>query len=511
MRFNKLFVNTVAVAFTISLILTGCGSTKTVKTTSSPQKREFRGAWIQAVNGQFIGMSTQQMQKTLSYQLDELWKDGVNAIIFQVRPECDALYKSSIEPWSRFLTGQQGLAPNPYWDPLQWMIDECHKRGMELHAWINPYRAKTKTTNELAPNHIASRRRDLIFEYDGLYLLNPGIPETRDYICRVVDDIVARYDVDGLHIDDYFYPYPVAGVSIDDDRQFATNRMGMKNKGDWRRENVNLFVRQLNKTIHDRKPWVKFGVSPFGIYRNKKNDARVGSETNGTQNYDDLYADVLLWVNNGWVDYCVPQIYWEIGNKAADYKTLINWWNNYSSKRPLFIGEDVERTVKYADLTNPNANQMAAKYKLHSQMKNVNGTVLWYAKAVVDNVGNYGTLLRNNYWRNRALQPAMPFIDGKAPQKPKKVKMVKTDDGPMLFWTEPKGDGWKDKATRYVVYRFENGEKVDLGDASKIVSMTTKTFYRLPYKNGKTKVTFVVTALDRMSNESDGVAVKVKL
>ena len=207
----------------------------------------------------------------------------------------------------------------------------------------------------------------------------------------------------------------------------------------------------------------------------------------------------------------MPQIYWEIGNKAADYKTLINWWNNYSSKRPLFIGEDVERTVKYADLTNPYANQMAAKYKLHSQMKNVNGTVLWYAKAVVDNVGNYGTLLRSNYWRNRALQPAMPFIDGKAPQKPKKVKMVKTDDGPMLFWTEPKGDGWKDKATRYVVYRFENGEKVDLGDASKIVSMTTKTFYRLPYKNGKNKVTFVVTALDRMSNESDGVAVNVKL
>ena len=511
MRSNCRIVKTICAALTIIMMLAGCGSTKTVKTSSSPQKREFRGAWIQAVNGQFVGMSTQQMQKTLSYQLDELWKDGVNAIIFQVRPECDALYKSSLEPWSRFLTGQQGLPPNPYWDPLQWMIDECHKRGMELHAWINPYRAKTKNTNELASNHIAVKRRDLVFEYDGLYLLNPGISETRDYICKVVDDIVTRYDIDGLHIDDYFYPYPVAGKVIDDERQFTSNRRGFNNIGDWRRDNVNQFIRQLYETIHNRKPWVKFGVSPFGIYRNKRSDPKIGSDTNGTQNYDDLYADVLLWVNNGWVDYCVPQIYWEIGNKAADYQTLIKWWNTYFAKRHLYIGEDVERTVKHKDLSNPNINQMAAKFKLHKQMTNVNGTVLWYAKAAVDNVGNYGTLLRSNYWRYRALQPEMPFIDGKAPQKPKKVKMVKTDDGPMLFWTEPKGNGWKDKAVRFVIYRFEDGEKVNLADVSKIVSMTNKTFYRLPYQDGKNKVTYVVTALDRMSNESDGVAVKVKL
>ena len=176
-----------------AVLLTACGSASTVEATQSSAKREFRAAWIQAVNGQWIGMSTAQMQKTLAYQLDELWKDGVNAIIFQVRPECDALYKSDIEPWSRFLTGEQGKAPNPYWDPLQWMIDECHKRGMELHAWINPYRAKTKNTNTLASNHIANKRPDLCFEYDGLYLLNPGNPKSMEYICMVVEDIVKRY------------------------------------------------------------------------------------------------------------------------------------------------------------------------------------------------------------------------------------------------------------------------------------------------------------------------------
>lgn len=168
-----------------------------------PQKREFRGAWIQCVNGQFIGMSTHKMQQTLVYQLDELQKDGVNAIFFQVRAECDALYNSDIEPWSRFLTGQQGKAPSPYWDPLQWMIDECHKRGMELHAWLNPYRAKTKFTSTLDPNHIAMKRPGSVFPYDGLFILNPGQPENRKYIINVVNDIVSRYDVDGIHMDDF--------------------------------------------------------------------------------------------------------------------------------------------------------------------------------------------------------------------------------------------------------------------------------------------------------------------
>lgn len=474
-------------------------------------KREFRGAWIQCVNGQFQGMPTAAMQKTLSYQLDELMKDGVNAIIFQVRPECDALYKSDIEPWSRFLTGVQGKAPNPYWDPLQWMIDECHKRGMELHAWINPYRAKTKNTTNLANNHIAIKSPGCVFSYDGQFILNPGMPENRKYICRVVDDIVSRYDIDGLHIDDYFYPYPVAGVQIPDTDEFHKYNNGIKDIKDWRRDNVNVFIKELNETIHKRKPWVKFGVSPFGIYRNQKSAPNIGSKTNGLQNYDDLYADVLLWVNNGWIDYCVPQLYWQIGHNAADYKTLITWWNRYAGKRPLFIGEDIERTVKYTDPDNPQSNQMPAKYNLRHQMRNVQGAVLWYAKAAVDNVGNYGTLLRNTYWKYPALQPSMPFIDDKKPGKPKKLKPVWTPDGYILFWTKPSGEDWNDKATRYVVYRFAPGEKVDTENPANILAITPNTMMKLPYKDGKTKYTYVVTALDRMSNESKGVKKKIKL
>ena len=466
----------------------------------SQNKREFRGAWIQAVNGQWVGVGTQKMQQTLTYQLDELMKDGVNAIIFQIRPECDALYQSNIEPWSRFLTGKQGVAPSPYWDPLQWMVTECHKRGMELHAWINPYRAKTKTTHELDSRHVAVRHPEWVFEYDDQYILNPAIPECRNFICHVVGDIVRRYDVDGLHIDDYFYPYPAAGQTIPDDQLFRSNPRGFTNKGDWRRDNVNLFIRQLSDTIHQNKPWVKFGVSPFGIYRNKKNDPN-GSNTNGLQNYDDLYADVLLWVNKGWVDYNVPQLYWEIGHKSADYQELIGWWNRYASNRPLFIGEDVERTVKNADLRNPNTHQLASKVQLRSQMRNVQGAVLWYAKAAVDNIGNYGTSLRSTYWRYPALQPQMPFIDGKAPKKVRKPKVINTqEDGNVLFWREPKGKGWKNQAVRYVVYRFNNGEPINIEDPSHIVAITPNTFYRLPARSQHS--TYVITALDQLSNES---------
>ena len=470
-------------------------------TIQAQQKREFRGAWIQCVNGQFKGMGTERMQKTLTYQLDELKKDGCNVIIFQVRPECDALYESSIEPWSYYLTGEQGSRPYPYWDPLQWMIEQCHKRGMELHAWINPYRAKTKAAHVNAVNHVVVQHPEWTFQYDGLTLLNPALKQCRDYICQVVKDIVDRYDVDGLHIDDYFYPYPVPGVAIPDKANFQANNYGLENQGDWRRLNVNLFIEQLYQTVHSAKPWVKVGISPFGIYRNQKNDPN-GSRTNGLQNYDDLYADVLLWDREGWMDYCVPQLYWEIGNKAADYEELIHWWNANITKSDLYIGEDIERTAKF--------KQMARKMELHTQMPRIKGTVLWYAKAAVDNVGNYGTKLRTNYWRYPALQPTMKSIDSKAPKKPRKVQVIDVEGQKVLFWTAPKGEGWKDAAVKYAIYRFNQGEKVDINNTSKLVAISGETHYELPAAEEGRRCVYAITALDRVQNESSYKKVKVK-
>ena len=471
-------------------------------------KREFRGAWIQCVNNQWNGIGRDRMQRTLTYQLDELQKSGINVILFQVRAEGDALYTSLYEPWSRFLTGQQGVAPQPYWDPLQWMVEECHKRNMEIHAWINPFRAKTKGTPALTSTYY-QQHPDRFFEYDGLWIFDPGFPENRAYICQVAKDIVSRYDIDGLHIDDYFYPYPVAGLAIPDDRSYTIYGQGME-RGDWRRQNVNMFIRDIYNTVHVTKPWVKFGVSPFGIYRNQKSDPN-GSATNGLQNYDDLYADVLEWIRQGWVDYNIPQLYWEIGHNVADYATLARWWDANAGQRPLIIGQDVERTVKFADTRNPQTHQVYQKYDLQRSLPTVVGSCQWYAKACVDNPQNYTTVLRKLYHPYPALQPSMPWIDNRAPGKVRKLKPVWTNDGPVLFWTAPKAKSEMDRAVHYVVYRFGKDAEVDITNPANILTITSDTYLKLPYAGGYMPYTYVVTALDRLQNESKPVKKKVKL
>ena len=339
-------------------------------------KREFRAAWIQAVNGQFRGIPTEKLKQTLVGQLNSLQGAGINAIIFQVRPEADALYASQHEPWSRFLTGTQGQMPSPMWDPMQFMIEECHKRNMEFHAWINPYRVKTSLKNQLAPTHIYHEHPEWFVTYGDQIYFDPALPESREHICKIVSDIVSRYDVDAIHMDDYFYPYPIKGVDFPDNASFARYGGGFSNKADWRRGNVNILIKKLHETIRGIKPWVKFGISPFGIYRNQKTDP-LGSNTNGLQNYDDLYADVLLWAREGWIDYNIPQIYWEIGHKAADYETLVDWWAKHSENRPLFIGQAVMNTIQHADPKNPSINQLPRKMALQRSYQTIGGSCQW--------------------------------------------------------------------------------------------------------------------------------------
>lgn len=473
-------------------------------------KREFRGAWMHTVSGHYKGMGTAEMQKLLIEQLNSLQEAGINAIIFQVRPEADALYISNIEPWSRFLTGKQGQAPSPLWDPMAFMIEQCHKRGMEFHAWVNPYRVKTNLKSELAPTHIYWQHPEWFLQYGNQLYFDPGLPESRKYICKVMKDIVDRYDVDAIHMDDYFYPYPIAGQDFPDNLSFARYGMGFSNKQDWRRDNVNVLVKELHELIHAEKPWVKFGISPFGIYRNKKSDPN-GSDTKGLQNYDDLYADILLWINNGWVDYTIPQVYWEIGHPAADYETLVGWWAKHASKRPLFIGQDVLRTVQKADLQNPSINQMPRKMELQRAYPAIGGSCQWPAVEVIANAGNYRDMLIHSYHRFPALPPVFTFMDDKAPKQVSKLKDVWTADGLILFWKAPEAKDEMDKAVQFVVYRFGNKEKVNLDDPSKIVAITRNSYYKLPYENGKTKYRYVVTALDRLHNESKAKAKKVKL
>ncbi len=475
--------------------------------TDSP-KREFRGAWIQAVNGQFMGMNESEMKHYLTNMLDELMKANINAIIFQVRVEGDALYSSPHEPWSRYISGKQGTSPG--WDPLSFMVEAAHKRNMELHAWINPYRARTKGTKEIANNHQSRIHPERFIEYAGQLYFNPSLQENRDHICMIARDIVSRYDVDGLHIDDYFYPYPTDGLQFQDDAHYNSSGSTLS-KGDWRRENVNKLIKQLHNTIHSAKPWVKFGVSPFGIYRNASDNVTDGSATRGLQSYDDLYADVLLWVEKGWVDYCIPQVYWEIGHKAADYATLVEWWAKNATNRPLYIGQDVNRTVRATDPHNNRRHQQPLKMEMQRSQKAIQGSCLWDAASATKNIGRYREVLTQYYHKNPSLMPLSPFIDKKAPKKVKGVRIIDSPDGDILAWLtndkkkkDPMNDAW-----RFVVYCFEDGEKTDLNNSDKIVSITSSRFYKIP-ADAKGKRTYIVTVLDRLQNESKGVKCKVK-
>lgn len=490
------------------LLLFSCAGTKNVANSARLQpKREFRGAWIQAVNGQFTGMDEKVMKEYLTGMLDNLEKVNVNAVLFQVRVEGDALYPSELEPWSRFLTGVQGRSPG--WDPLAFMIEQCHKRNMELHVWINPYRARTKGTRYVAPNHFSKKNPGNSIEYEGQLYFNPAMQDNRDHICKVVADIITRYDVDGLHIDDYFYPYPVKGKEFDDDAFFP--KEGYDSKGEWRRENVNHLIYQLHRTVRGLKPWVKFGVSPFGIYRNAGSD-QGGSRTNGLQCYDDLNADVIFWINQGWVDYCIPQVYWEIGHRAADYEELVEWWAAKASNRPLYIGQDVQRTIKAKDASAVTGNQQEAKYRMQRALKNIKGSCFWDAASAADNAGGYRDYLSAGMYRYPALMPQYPFMDDEAPRKVKGVKLIDDSGKNVLVWVNDKKKV-KDVMNEpygYVVYCFAKGEKVNIADPSKIVHMTRQCYYELP-AGIEGEFTYVVTVLDRMQNESKGVKCKVEL
>lgn len=476
-------------------------------------KREFRGVWMHTINGDYMGKSQNEFKAYLINQLNTLQNAGINAVLFQVRPEADAFYPSKYEPWSRFLTGTQGVSPG--WDPMAFVIEECHKRCMEFHAWVNPYRVQLNINTKLDPSHVYYQHPEWFVVYGNQRFFNPGLPQCRDFINKVMKDIITRYDVDAIHMDDYFYPYPIAGKEFQDEEAFKAYGIPAgfaDEKDNWRRNNVNMLIRDLHQMIRETKPWVKFGVSPFGIYRNKKNASDgIGSETNGLQNYDQLYADVLLWIRNGWVDYNIPQVYWEIGNKAADHEILVNWWAAYAYDRPLFIGQDVERTVKAADLNNPQISQIPRKMYLSRNTQNVAGNCFWSGKALLENPGNYLGALTKVYQAYPALPPVFTFMDDKAPKAVRSLKARWTEDGYILMWREPKAKEEMDKANNYCIYRFENKEKVNLDDASKIIAVTKDCFYKLPYDEGKVKYRYVVTALDRLHNESKVKSKKVKL
>jgi len=469
------------------------------------KKREMRGVWIATVAN--IDWPTQKgnteaQKKELLQMLDSLRSCHINTIIFQTRPTADAFYHSSIEPWSAYLTGEQGKAPSPFYDPLEFLIEEAHKRCMEVHVWINPYRVtNTEYTQGLVKDHIFYKKPHLFQKYDERYLFDPGLEETRDHLVHVVSDIVARYDMDAIHFDDYFYPYKVAGSEFPDWETYQKYSRGITNRDDWRRDNVDLIVSRLHDTIKALKPWVEFGISPFGVWRNKSEDPK-GSATRGSSNYDELYADVLKWLEKGWIDYVTPQLYWEIGHDRVDYAVLTDWWSEYTYGKKLYVG----LYASGLELNNSRAwrtpNELVRQLSYNRDCGQVHGAMFYRARHFLKNVQGLQDSLRRTFYQYPALPPVSKVLKSELFPSPRNARIIDGALTSFLFWDKIEEKGGKQVAY-YVVYLFSGVGVGDMENPANILAITAENQLDLMnYQLQDGIYTLIVTAVNRFRQES---------
>jgi len=472
-------------------------------------KRELRAAWIATVQNidwpSQSGLGAYEQQAEYVRLLDLLKSVGMNAVIVQVRPSADAFYPSSFEPWSEYLSGRQGKAPEPYYNPLAFMIREARQRGLEFHAWFNPYRVSMNDSVTFAETHAIYQHPEWFLTYGGKWYYDPGHPEAQEFVLQSIIETVKHYDLDAVHFDDYFYPYRIAGEVFPDSCSYAAYGAGYDSVDDWRRSNVDFFVQELHKRIRSEKPHVKFGISPFGVWRNKDRDPE-GSETQaGQTNYDDLYADVLRWLREGWIDYVTPQLYWHIGFKVADYSVLLDWWSRHTYGKHLYIGQAAYR-IGGKGWEDP--QELTNQVALNRTYDEVKGSMYFSARTFLqDKLGiNAGMKMMHRY---PALIPSMDWIDANPPPAPVVEHLSGSQgSGVSLTWADvPNSD-----ASYYVVYRFEHGNLISVDSPSNIVTIVQ----RRPSANQtwvdktalkRKKYSYGITAVDRTHNESDLSAV----
>jgi uncharacterized lipoprotein YddW (UPF0748 family) len=395
-------------------------------TAPPPVEREFRGVWVASVANMDWpsrrDLTVAEQQRELLVILDRAVELKLNAIVLQVRPAGDALYASTIEPWSEFLTGKSGRAPSPPYDPLAFAVTEAHRRGLELHAWFNPYRMRySSETSSVSPKHMARRRPDLVRRYGPYLWLDPGSNEVRVYTTRVITDVVKRYDIDGVHIDDYFYPYREPRrrgrgyIPFPDDPTYRVYRRtgGKLSRDDWRRRNVDLLVEMLYGAVKKTKPWVKFGVSPFGIWR-----PGYPASVRGLDAYQEIFADSRRWLNNGWVDYWAPQLYWRAEAPQQRYTDLLGWWVEENTKqRHIWPGLYTSRVGMRGSVT-WQASEVTTQVRLTRTQPGATGNVHFSMESLLDNRHGLVDSLTSEIYARPALIPASPWMDATVPDPP---------------------------------------------------------------------------------------------
>lgn len=482
-----------------------CWLTLTAVAQTGSPKYEFRAVWVATVNNidwpSRPGLTTAEQQKEIIDILNLQQQLGMNTIILQVRPESDAFYHSQLEPWSRYLTGTPGKAPDPFYDPLEFWITQCHERGMELHAWLNPFRVAQNYKKPLAGNHIAFEHPEWILQYGDQLYFDPGLPQTRLFVNEVVRDMVKRYDVDAIHFDDYFYPYPLQNPFPDTTSFRLYNRgFGKEAKADWRRENVDMIIESLNQTIKTEKPWVKFGISPFGVWRNKTEDPDGSDTKAGATNYDHLYANVIKWQQKGWIDYCLPQLYWQVGHPLADFKMLASWWKDHSYGKAMYIGHGIYKSDRNSATPEwTMAGEIPGQIRLLREMKGLGGSAFYSSKHFNRDLMGFQDSLLANLYNRAAIAPPMPWLDDVPPQKVKDFKRR----GRTIKWKTEETHIESDKPHRFIIYLNEKGNPCNLEDPAYIYTIINGHEFKFNRINKKKKKYEVrVSVLDRLNNES---------
>ncbi|MFK7968835.1 MAG: glycoside hydrolase family 10 protein [Bacteroidia bacterium] len=464
-------------------------------------KHEFRGVWVATFANldwpSAKGLSVAAQKAEYIELLDRIEATGFNAIFVQVRPSGDALYESSYEPWSEFLTGTQGQHPG--YDPLPFLIEEAHKRGLEFHAWLNPFRAVSHTRfREIASDHISLRYPDWFITHGTIKYFNPGVPAVRDYLSCVVLEVAEKYEVDGIHFDDYFYPYPLPKTTIDDQQSFKQYSAGDIEIANWRRKNINAFIYQVSDSLKKRARHVKFGVSPPAVWRNKHTDD-LGSQTHARLTaYDNLYADSRHWLQSGWVDYLAPQCYHHHRFSEARYPALVDWWNAHTYGRHVYIGHAAYKVKEGRWPAWRRPEELPNQIAQTRQSEHIQGGIMYRAKSLYGNPRGFTKQLSNNIYADKALTPLMRWKDNQAPSAPHTLSL----DGTSLRWSH------NEHAMRFAVYRFPSGMFIDTDDPRFLEQITYTPSYSKADCEGGACI-WGVTAIDLAGNESEAVMLEV--
>jgi uncharacterized lipoprotein YddW (UPF0748 family) len=470
------------------------------KAPSEGKDRQLRAMWIATVAGVDWPKardqgSRQRQQASYRKLLDTAQAMNLNAVFVQIRPNSDAFYDSPYEPWSQWITGKAGKDPG--YDVLRFMLDEAHKRNLEFHAWFNPYRiSRQADLNKLPADSPARKNPGWVRKYGKGLWYDPGLPQVRELATNAVMDVVRKYDIDAVHFDDYFYPYPEGG-KYPDEATFKTYGGG-QSLADWRRGNVDTLVRSLSEKIHDAKPWVQFGISPFGVWRNKTSDP-AGSDTRALQSYDDQYADTRKWIKEEWVDYITPQLYWSTRDPRAGYTTLVRWWSDQvkDTDVQLTIGQGAYRVGTDPAWRDP--AELSRHLTINKRHPQVRGDVYFSAASLVANTRGFAQRLREDHYQRPAIPPQVEDAGGRAPAPVQGVRATAEGKGKgvKVQWSPSRG------GTAYGVYRVEGAkpgcDDVDGGDL--VATVRGGGIIDPGARSGKT-YTYYVTALDRTHHES---------